>query len=74
MVVAQDTVKLPLIADLYNKGMGGVDLAGQFAPYYRIWRRGVKWWHAVFWWLFNEAVTQAWIVHRHCIEALKEKP
>ena len=49
-----------------------MDLAGQFSRYYRISSKGVKWWQAVFWWLFNEAVTQAWILHKSSVELLKD--
>ena len=49
-----------------------MDLAGQFSRYYRISRKGVKWWQAVFWWLFNETVTQAWILHKTSVELLED--
>ena len=52
--------------------MGGVDLAGQISRYYRISSKGVKWWQAVFWWLFNQAVTQAWLLHKTSLELLED--
>ena len=53
---------VPTTLALYNAFMGGVDLSGQLCQYYRIWSTGVKWWHSIFWWLFNASITQAWIV------------
>ena len=55
---------------LYNNNMGGVDLAGQLASYYRIWLRSRKWWHPVLWWLLNQCITQAWIVHREVLNSI----
>ena len=65
-----ETRAIPKALALYNNYMGGVDLAGQLASYYRIWLRGLKWWHALLWWLLNQCITQAWIIHREVLHRL----
>jgi DNA excision repair protein ERCC-6 len=62
----------PKAIELYNKNMGGVDLFGQLQGYFKIGRKSTKWWHSLFFWLFNAAVTQAWILHKEACRAIGE--
>ena len=55
------------VIDFYNKNMGNVDLADQLRNYYRYdtqWHRNRKWWWAIFWWGFQLALTNSYILYR----------
>ena len=45
----------------YNYGMGGADIADQIRGSYRFdhWLRNYKWWHAIFWWVFQVLMVNA---------------
>ena len=50
------TQQKPMVVDLYNHSMNGVDRADQYTVYYSFIRRSVKWWRKVFFWLMEVAV------------------
>ena len=52
-----------MIAD-YNKYMGGVDLADQAMCYYSVGRKTLKWWRRVFWRMHDQAITNAYVIHK----------
>lgn len=54
----------PQIIKQYNKNMGGTDLMDNHINTYRISIRGKKWWHCIFTWLFDVAMSNAWLIYR----------
>ena len=51
----------------YNKYMGGVDHADQLLSYYGFPHRMVKWWRRVFFYLFNAALVNSYIMYSQTI-------
>ena len=49
----------------YNKYMGGVDLNDQLRGYYHVRLKGRKFYKYIFWFLFDVAVTNAYILAKH---------
>ena len=47
---------IPEAVDIYNKGMGGVDLHDQYRAYYPVGRRSRKWWRCLVWFLVQVAI------------------
>ena len=48
----------------YNKHMGGVDLANQAMCYYSVGKKSLKWWRRLFWRMHDQAITNAFILHK----------
>ncbi len=48
----------------YRRYMGGVDRHDQYMENYRFNRRTVKWWHCIFFYLIDAAITNMWIVKK----------
>lgn len=46
----------------YNRGMGGTDLMDQNISRHRIAVKGKKWWWAIFTWMVDMAMQNAWIL------------
>ena len=63
------------IVDEYNNGMGNVDQADQLRLQYRIhyWIRNRKWWWAIFFWIFENALTNCYVVYRKFHELHERK-
>lgn len=65
-----DRPKLNIIND-YNQAMNAVDRADQVRTNYSCSVKSMKWWHPVFWWIVDTAITIAFILHRdYCEDAL----
>ena len=58
-------VSCPLCVALYNMYMGGVDEADQLRGYYHVRLKCTKNYKYVFWFLFDVATTNAFILHSH---------
>ena len=58
----EETSNKPDSVSLYNQFMGGVDKNNQLCTYYRVGRGSHKWWRYIFWFGFNLAMTNAWIL------------
>lgn len=56
-------VSCPSSFAVYNKNMGGVDLADQKRKYYTLSRKSSKWWIYLFSFLFDTAVNNAYIIY-----------
>lgn len=63
------TVMVPAHAVIseYNKNMNGVDLADQLRNSYPTFRKARKWWTYVFWFLFDVAVCNGYIMMRESV-------
>ena len=63
----KEYIKVPIPASFcsYNKGMGGVDRCDQNISTYRISMRGKKWWWALFAWVPDMIVQNAWNLYRY---------
>lgn len=61
----------PHVIDRYNRHMGGVDRMDQNISTYRIAIRSKKWWWALFAYLLDVAMQNAWIVYRHTAAATR---
>lgn len=57
-------VNQPLCISQYNRSMGGVDRADQNVSQYRICIRSKKWWWALFAWVPDVVLQNAWILYR----------
>lgn len=58
-------VSKPAVVDLYNKHMGGVDLADQLRNYYSMGRSSSKWYRYLFWFLFDISICNSFILYNH---------
>ena len=63
------------IVDVYNHGMGHVDVADQLRGVYRMdhWLHNFKWWHAMFWWGFQVLLVNSYLIYKQVYEASKCK-
>ena len=61
--VGNPVVKPICIMD-YNKHMGGVDTNDQLGNDYSLSRRTLKWWVKLFFYMFNLAVTNAYLIYK----------
>ena len=55
----------PAVIDLYNKNMGGVDLADQLRGYYSVTRTSRKWYKYLFWFAIDVSICNAFILYNH---------
>ena len=73
-------VPAPSIVGQYNSNMNGVDHADQLRTEYPTFRTSRKWWQYVFWFVFDTAVTNAFILmkesdnHQRRTKTGKPKP
>ena len=60
----------------YNYGMGGADIADQIRGSYHFyhWLRNFKWWHAIFWWVFQVLMFNAYKCYSVYLESIDEVP
>ena len=58
-------VRCPAPMALYQKYMGGVDRNDQLRQYYHVRMKCHKFYRYIFWFLFESAVTNAYILHTH---------
>ena len=69
-------IPCPESIKLYNKFMGGVDLADARRKTYSCSRRAKKWWHRLFYYLLDVAVVDAFILHAespHCAKKTQKE-
>ena len=59
------SVSCPLSIQLYNKYMGGVDRNDQLRGYYSVRLKGRKYYKYMWWFIFDVAVTNCYILTRH---------
>lgn len=57
-------VDRPHLIGYYNRNMGGTDLMDGHINKYRIGIRGKKWWWAIFTWLIDVSINNAWVLLR----------
>lgn len=62
-------VSQPSVVTQYNKYMGGVDRMDQNISSYRISIRSRKWWWALFAYLLDVAMQNAWLIYRRTAAA-----
>lgn len=62
----------PLVSDIYTKYMGGVDRADQLRSYYYIGRQSRKWYKYLFWFAFNVAACNSYILQ--CENTRRKRP
>ena len=55
-------IQKPRVSDVYTANMGGVDRADQFRSYYTVGRQSRKWYRYIFWFLFNVATCNGYIL------------
>ena len=56
-------VTKPAVVNLYNKYMGGVDLADQLRHYYSVGRASRQWYRYIFWFLIDLSICNAFILY-----------
>ena len=65
-------VRCPAAMELYNRFMGGVDKNDQLWQYYHVRTKSWKCYHYIFWFLFEVAFTNAYILHSNYSGAAKK--
>ena len=55
-------VTKPAVVDMYNKNMGGVDLADQLRQYYSVGRSSRRWYRYIFWFLVDLSICNSFIL------------
>ena len=55
-------VQKPVVVDLYNRSMGGVDRADQLREYYSVGRSCYKWYRYIFWFLIDVSICNAFVL------------
>ena len=55
-------IEKPHVSDLYTKNMGGIDRADQLRSSYTVGRQSRKWYRYIFWFVFNVAACNAYIL------------
>ena len=58
-------VSKPAVIDLYNKNMGGVDLADQIRQYYSVGRSSYKWYRYLFWFLIDVSICNSFLLYNN---------
>ena len=61
----QVAIPCPESVYLYNRHMGGVDLNDQLRGYYHVRLKGRKFYKYIFWFLFDVAITNSYILCKH---------
>ena len=56
-------IPIPLCIQLYNRFMGGVDLADQRRSYYEVLQKTVKYWKYIMWGVVEFALSNAWVLY-----------
>lgn len=56
--------QVPMPVLYYNSNMGGVDLNDQLRTYYPVGRKSMKWWRCCFWYLFEVALLNAYLLYK----------
>ena len=59
----REVIEKPLAITEYNRYMGGVDRADQLLSYYGYSHRTIKWWKRAFFFLFDMAVVNAYLLY-----------
>ena len=62
-------VVAPVVALLYNDGMGGVDRADQYRSTYTTRRRSRRWWMNLYYWMLDVAVVNAYCCYTNVVDA-----
>ena len=55
-------IQKPRVSDVYTANMGGVDRTDHFQSYYTVGRQSRKWYRYIFWFLFNVAVCNGYVL------------
>ena len=60
----------------YNYGMSGADIVEQICVSCRFdhWLQNYKWWHAIFWWLFQVLMVNAYKCYSVYLKSIDEFP
>lgn len=66
-------VKKPNIIDVYNNGMGGVDLMDMLVELYRVDIRGKRFYLRIIFHLIDICVVNAWLLYRRHVEQIDKK-
>ena len=67
-------VRKPRVIQLYNKHMGGVDLADQLRSYYAVARSSTHWYKYIFWYLFDVSICNSFLLSKMLPIAAVGKP
>jgi hypothetical protein len=62
---SRKTLTCPTSIEVYNKYMGGVDLNDQLRGYYSVRLKGRKFYKYIWWFVFDVAVTNSFILFKH---------
>ncbi len=63
-VLTKQVSTKPLVIHEYNLSMNGVEKADQYTTYYSFVRKSKKWWRKLFFWLFEVAVVNSYILYK----------
>ena len=57
-------VDAPIVVKQYNEHMNGVDRHDQVRTEYSTYRKSIKWWQYIFWFLFDVSIANGYILMR----------
>lgn len=60
-----DEIDKPTIILDYNRNMGGVDVADQYATSYCFLRKSLKWWRKLFFWGLETSIVNSYIIYNN---------
>ena len=63
-VVPADAIKKPVVVNVYNGGMNGVDVNDQYRSYYPPGTTSRKWWKYLPWFFVNLSMVNAYILEK----------
>ena len=55
---------IPPAVKSYRANIGGVDLFDQYQAYYKLQHRSFKYWHAMFFFILEAALVNAWVLYK----------
>ena len=64
-------VSKPVVVDLYNNEMNGVDVADQLTVFYSFIRKTRKWWRKTFFWLLEVAIVNSYLLYKESVSRPK---
>ena len=63
--IEQTDIDVPIVVQMYNKYMGGVDKSDQYLAYHNILRKTVRYWKTLFYHLVDVAAVNAYLLYNY---------
>jgi len=63
--IEQTDIDVPIVVQMYNKYMGGVDKSDQYLAYHNVLRKTVRYWKTLFYHLVDVAAVNAYLLYNY---------